>query len=281
MIIDFHCHILPPSFPARHGELAKRDLTYATLFPQTGGKMATAHSLLQAMNVAGVGHSVALGYGWTDPEVAREANDYIIRAVSLHTERLTGYCSVNPAWGDVALSEIERCASAGLKGIGELHPDSQGFDITCYFTMAPLMALARQLGLPVLLHTSEPVGHQYPGKGATTPDKVYKFIRNFPDNIIICAHWGGGLPFYGLMPEVPRELANVYFDTAASPFLYGKEIFEVAARTIGVEKIILGTDFPLVRHRRLLDQVVHSGLDSTSREAILGGNAARLLGFGN
>ena len=90
------------------------------------------------------------------------------------------------------MDEAERCAAAGLRGIGELHPDTQGLDITDAADMGPLMALARSLNLPVLLHCSEPVGHSYPGKGKTTPDKVWRFIENFPDNIIICAHWGGG-----------------------------------------------------------------------------------------
>ena len=279
MIIDTHCHILPPTFPERHGELARRDATFASLFPRPGAKMATAESLIAAMDEAGVGHSVVAGFGWTDAGLAREANEYIAQAVSRHPERLTGFCSVNPAWGDPALVEIERCAAAGLKGVGELHSDTQGFDITCPGTMAPLMKLARELGVPVLLHTSEPVGHQYPGKGATTPDRVYKFIRNFPENVIICAHWGGGLPFYGLMPEVPGELANVYFDTAASPFLYRREIFELAARAIGAGKILFGTDFPLINQKRMLDQVEVCALDAGARTAILGGNAASLLGL--
>ena len=241
--------------------------------------MATSESLIQAMDDAGVEHSVVAGFGWTDEKLAKEVNNYIIEAVSFYPERLTGFCSVNPAWGATALSEMERCAAAGLKGVGELHPDSQRVDITCRQSMAPVMELARELGFPVLLHASEPVGHQYPGKGSTTPDKVYKLVRHFPNNVVICAHWGGGLPFYGLMPEVPGELANVYFDTAASPFLYSKDIFEVAARTIGAEKILFGTDFPLIRQKRLLDQVKHCGLDASSKSAILGGNASLLLGL--
>lgn len=275
--VDFHCHILPPSFPDRHEELAKRDSTYTELFPQPGARMATEESLLEAMRQAGIGHSVALGFGWTDPELAREANDYLIQAVDRHPGQLTGYCTVNPAWGDRALDEVERCVSAGLRGIGELHPDSQGFDISDFTRMSPLMELARFLNMPVLLHTSEPVGHHYPGKGKTTPERVYRFIRNFPENTIICAHWGGGLPFYGLMPEVPDELRNVYFDTAASPFLYRPEIFATVAGIIGREKILFGTDFPLLRHGRVLEQVENSCLDELSKSAILGGNARKLL----
>ncbi len=278
MIIDFHCHILPPSFSGRHIELAKLDATYATLFPEARSNAATAESLLEAMDDSGVTLSVAMGFGWHDEEVAREVNNYLIQAVKRFPERLVGFCSVNPAWGNERVrAEIERCAASGLKGIGELHPDCQGFDITDCAEMAPMMELAHDLELPVLIHTSEPVGHQYPGKGKTTPDRVYALIRNFPGNTIICAHWGGGLPFYGLMPEVPAELANVYFDTAVSPFLYKPDIFNVASRAIGADKILFATDYPLIQHRRLIGQLEESCLDSSSKAAIFGGNGAKLL----
>ena len=277
MIIDSHCHILPPDFAGRHHELAIRDRTYAALFPQPGARMASAERLQNAMSASGVDHGVVLGFGWTDRELAKEANDYLATSVSESGGSLTGFCSVNPAWGPEALAEIERSADAGLRGIGELHPDTQGFDITDRSLMLPFMELAHALGFPVLVHASEPVGHNYPGKGRTTPDKLYRFIKNFPENVIICAHWGGGLAFYGLMPELPGELANVYFDTAASPFLYSGDIFEIAAKTIGHDKILLGTDFPLLRHDRLLEQVNTAHLSDEARGAILGGNAYALL----
>ena len=168
--------------------------------------------------------------------------------------------------------------AAGLRGLGELHPDSQGFDITSQASLAPLLEILRRQGLPVVVHVSEPAGHQYPGKGQTTPDRAYRFIENFPDNLIICAHWGGGLPFYNLMPEVGKTLQNVYFDTAASPFLYRPEIFGTVAGLVGSEKILFATDYPLIRHQRLLVQVRENILDSTDLENILGENARRLLG---
>ncbi|MCY4367041.1 MAG: amidohydrolase family protein [Chloroflexi bacterium] len=281
MLVDSHCHILPPSFPLRHDELTGQEPTYAALFPNAGGKMATAESLLAAMEEVGVEHAVVCGFGWVNPEVAREVNDYLIDSAKRYRGRLTGFGSVNPCWGEGAVvAEIERLAKAGLRGIGELHPDCQGFDIGDPVVMSPVMNLARSLDMSLLLHTSEPVGHEYPGKGRTTPDRLYRLALNFPDNKIIGAHWGGGLPFYGLMPEVPGELENVYFDTAASPFLYRREIFDIAARTIGAHKILLGTDYPLVGHRRLIRQVEESELSETDKKAILGGNAARLLGIG-
>ena len=277
MVIDSHCHILPPHFQQRRAELLARDVTFASLFARKGSAMATAETLVDAMDQAGVSRAVVMGMGWTDPALAREINDYLIESVRLNPQRLTGFCSVNPAWGDGALAEVERCVAGGLVGIGELHPDTQGFDITDGPGLAPFMEVARRLGLPVVVHSSEPVGHLYAGKGATTPEKLYRFIENFQDNTIVCAHWGGGLPFYALMPEVPGLLKNVYFDMAASPLLYRPEILPTVAGLVGPNKILFATDFPLVRHQRLLSQVTESGLDSEAQEAILGGNAVRML----
>ena len=255
MIVDAHCHILPPSFAGRREELAVRDSTFAEILANPSARIADASGLLKAMDRDGVDHSVVMGMGWSDYDVAVEANDYIIESVNRNPERLTGFVSVNPAWGDAAVEEVLRCGLAGLLGIGELHPDTQGIDITDPAAMAPVMDLGREKSLPVLIHCSEPAGHKYPGKGATTPDKVWQFIQNFPDNVIICAHWGGGLPFYSLMPEVGAALSNVYFDSAASPFLYRAEIYPTVASLVGAERILFATDYPLMPPSRPLAEV--------------------------
>ena len=279
MLIDSHCHILPTGFQQRRAELLARDTTFAALFARTDALMATAETLITAMDQAGISRAVVMGMGWTDKALAQEVNDYIIESVARHPDRLTGFCAVNPSWGEWAIEEVERCVAAGLKGIGELHPDTQGFDVTDALLLAPLMDAARRLNLPTVIHASEPVGHQYPGKGRTTPGKLFRFIENFQANTIICAHWGGGLPFYALMPEVPEVIRNVYFDMAASPFLYRAQVIDTVAGLVGASKILFATDFPLIQPGRLLRQVYDSGLGPDCQQAILGGNAARLLGL--
>ena len=240
MVVDSHCHILPANFRTRSDDLLARDATFAALFSGDNPRMATSDSLIEAMDEAGISWSVAMGLGWTDQSLAVEANDYIIQSMERFPGRVAGLCSVSPAWGDAAVAEVERCAAAGLRGIGELHPDTQGFDITDRSLMTPLMEAAHGLGLPVVVHCSEPVGHQYPGKGRTTPEKIYRFIQNFPGNTLVCAHWGGGLPFYALMPEVPEVIRNVYFDTAASPFLYRPEVFATVVGLVGADRVLFG-----------------------------------------
>jgi predicted TIM-barrel fold metal-dependent hydrolase len=279
MLTDFHAHIFPPWLREQRENYLGRDATFGDLYADPRAKMTTADDLIQTMNADGVDITVVMGVGWTDLGLAQQVNDYIIESVRLYPGRLVGFAGVNPAWGDRAAQEAERCARAGLRGIGELHPDTQGFDLGDKKTMAPLMDVVRERGLLVTTHSSEPVGHLYQGKGKTRPEMLWRFIQNFPEATIICAHWGGGLPFYALMPEVAEGLANVYFDTAASPFLYTPQVFRTAADLVGADRILLASDYPLLRMRRLLQQVAESGLSDAEKAAVTGGNAARLLGI--
>ena len=277
MIIDSHCHILPPDFGARHGELVARDATYAALFPKPGGRFADADRMLRDMDAAGVDHAVAMGFGWTDPEVAAEANAYLIQAAAAHPDRITAFASVNPAWGAQAIGEAARRLDAGASGIGEIHADTQGFDIADAAVMGPLMALLRERAAPIVVHASEPVGHQYPGKGSTTPPGLLQFAANFPENRMVFAHLGGGLPFYAAMPEIADALGNVWYDTAALPFLYRPSAIAATAMTAGSDRILFGTDYPLLTHRRVIEYVTSGGLSQLDLDAIMGGTASSLV----
>ena len=277
MIIDFHTHIFPPYVREHREELLPRDQTLATLYSNSTAQMASAEELVATMDEASIDMSVALGIGWNDLGLCRMANDYVIEAVHQFPLRLKGFCAVNPRWGAAAVDEVERCARAGLVGIGELHPDTQGFDLGDSSVMASLVEVAMNRGMPILTHVSEPVGHHYAGKGRTTPEVVCRFIDNFPDTTIICAHWGGGLPFYALIPEVAGAMQNVYFDTAASPFLYRPEIFPVVVGLVGEDNVLLGTDYPLIKQNRLIRQVTAAPISDEAKEGIFYNNAARLL----
>ena len=80
------------------------------------------------------------------------------------------------------------------------------------------------------------------------------------------------------MPEVRSALGNCMYDTAASPFLYDDSIYDIASRITGREKILFGSDFPLVSPARYIEPIGRTG-DDELRRSVLGGNAARLLGI--
>ena len=279
VIIDFHTHILPPGIREDRDRYSGRDPCFDILYANPTAKIATAEEIVANMDEEGIDVSVVLNIGWASHELCCETNDYIMEAIARYPDRLAGFCAVQPLAGDKAVAEIERCARGGVKGIGELRCDTQGFDFGDKETMSPIVHAATEHGLVILTHASEPVGHVYPGKGSITPDIIYRFARNFPEVSLVCAHWGGGLPFYALMPEVAEALSNVYFDTAATPFLYRDDIFEHASQIVGADKILFGSDYPLIRQDRIVKSIRSLGLSDEAKSMILGENARRLLGL--
>jgi predicted TIM-barrel fold metal-dependent hydrolase len=81
------------------------------------------------------------------------------------------------------------------------------------------------------------------------------------------------------MPEVARAMTNVYYDTAASPFLFSKKIYAIASEVVGVRKILFGTDFPLILPGRYFQELETSGLSREDQKRILGLNFANLIGL--
>jgi len=277
MIIDFHTHIFPPWVTEKRAEYVRRDRCFSLLYSQPKAKLATAEELVASMDETGIDLSVALNIGWVSHKLCVETNDYILDSVSRYPDRLVGFCSIQPRAGDAALVELERCAKAGARGIGEMRSDIQGFDLTDKAIMKPLVDSVIEHGLILLTHSSEPVGHQYAGKGNITPDILYSFILSFPNLKLVCAHWGGGLPFYALMPEVARTLNNVFFDTAATSWLYQPQIFKQVSDIVGSDKILFGTDYPLISQNRIMAQIQSLELAEEDKAKILGGNALKLL----
>jgi predicted TIM-barrel fold metal-dependent hydrolase len=254
----------------------ERDAWFATLYDDPKHKLASAEDVIASMDAAGVDRTVVFGFPWRDGGLCREHNDYIIDAVRRYPDRLVGFACVQPLDAKDA-QELERCIQAGLRGLGELGPDGQRFDIEDRRIMAATAEVLQHHDLPLLTHASEPMGHPYAGKGQTYPWKLVELAQNFPELKIVLAHWGGGLPFFELMPEIREACRNVYYDTAASTYLYSFDIFPAAVRLVGPKRILWGTDYPLLSQAKFLGRVRAAGLGEDALDAILGGNAQRLL----
>lgn len=228
---------------------------------------------------AGVDRLVVLGFGWSDPGLCVAHNDYLADLIQRFPDQLSAFGAVQPAAGSGVATEVERIARLGLKGIGELMPHLQGYSLADSRVVGPMAEAASALGLIVLTHASEPVGHEYPGKGSVSPREILALAERWPTLRIVAAHWGGGLPFYELMPEVAAVARNIYYDTAASPFLYRSTIIRIAAEIVGSDRILFGSDYPLLPWRRYLTRLRKSGLSESDVARVLGGNAERLLGL--
>jgi len=279
MVIDFHTHIVPPKVKQNRDDYARKCRSFASIYADPKAKLATAEEIIAAMDEDGVDVSVTLNYGWSAQSLCAEVNEYILESVARYPKRLIGFCSVVPSEDDVAVREVEHCIKGGAKGIGELRLASHLKNKNSLEIIKPIVDIIIKNNLILLTHASEPVGHQYSGKGEATPDLLYALITAFPELKLVCAHWGGGLPFYALMPEVKTALKNVYFDTAASPFLYTPQVYGQVAQLVGADKILFGSDYPLIPQRRFLKEIAALDLPEQTKRKILSGNAKKLLGI--
>lgn len=274
--IDFHVHITQPEISANWRRYAEKEPYFSALSHSPINKFASAPEVINALEASGFDKAVVFGFAFRDTGLCRYVNDYVIESIKQYPEKFIGFMAVPPG-GKECEQEILRCYAAGLRGIGELFPEGQGFNIDDARQTAALAAVCAELRLPVLIHANEPVGHEYPGKTKTSLRSIEQFIANNASLEIVLAHWGGGLLFYESMPEMRKKCLNVYYDTAASPLLYDSRVFS-AARGLGLtEKILFGSDYPLLPHSRYTEILANSGLTPPEQELILGGNARRLL----
>jgi predicted TIM-barrel fold metal-dependent hydrolase len=279
MIIDCHTHIFPDVVRKDRESFCKRDEGFSSIYRNSKGKMAGAKDLIASMDESGVEQSVVCGFPWSEPDVCSLHNQYLMEAASKYPQRLIVFFSLlfsNPDWSE---KELSRRIKDGAKGVGEIAFYGREMTSQDVDSMKPIFTQMEKEGIPLLLHVNEILGHPYPGKGMTPLERFYDLILAFPRLPIVLAHWGGGLPFYELMPEVAKAMANVYYDTAASPFLYSKKVYAMVSEIVGVKKILFGSDFPLLSPQRYFRELQESGLSKEDQGKILGLNLSRLLGM--
>jgi predicted TIM-barrel fold metal-dependent hydrolase len=274
MIIDAHVHILPDRVRDNVGLVGATEPWFASCHSR-GERLASAESLIAAMDEQEVDKAVCFTWPFAHASLCAEANDYMAACVRRFPSRLVGFGVVQPGDPEAA-REVARCASVGLTGIGEMNADAQGWALLDG-SASPAVNASVAAGMPWTLHCSEPVGREYPGKGSATPDRIVAFTEHHPELTLICAHLGGGLPLYSHIPEVHRACERLHFDTAAQPFVYEASVYRALVDGVGAERILLGSDHPLLDVPRYLRALDDAGIDGSARALISGGNAARLL----
>lgn len=275
LIIDAHTHLFPDEVIRHRDRFREMDPWFSELFENPLGGMATGEELLASMDDAGIDQSIVCGWPWRDQGICRMHNDFLADVASQHPGRIAWLAIVNPSDREAA-AEIQRSASKGAVGIGEINADAQEFDLGQPAHLSTFAEACTSLALPVLLHCTEPVGHHYYGKGSAYPERVIDFVAKYPALKVVAAHWGGGLPFYELMPEIAERLTNVVYDTAASTYLYRHSIFDVVFRLVGGQRILFGSDFPVLRQATFARAAQRALGSDADLDALMAGNARRV-----
>ena len=293
MIIDCHVHLYPDAAIADPAgwAAARGEARWAAMVGPRGDGGASLQGwadtgrLLRDMDAAGIDRAVLQGWYWENAPTCAAQNRFYAECVRRHPDRLEACATLHAAAGEAAVcAELARCREEGLSGIGELCPPAQGFGYDDP-ALAAALALAAAWWWPVNLHVTEPAGRAYPGRVETPFLELLALAARHPAVRFVLAHWGGLLPFFELNRAVAKPLANVFYDTAASPLLYRPEVFALVAKAIGAQRILYGSDYPLRLYpkiqeepefTRFLAEIRTSGLTEPELAAVLGGNWQRL-----
>jgi predicted TIM-barrel fold metal-dependent hydrolase len=287
MIIDAHVHLYPAEVdrdPA--GWAAARGEKHWALLCTRRRKdgrpvqsLPTLDGLLRAMDEAGIGRAVLLGWYWEKLETCSWQNRFYAECVRAHPDRLVAFASLQPAAGFwPTLTEMHRARDDGLIGFGELSPHSQGYAVDDP-VFREVLVLASDWKMPVNLHVTDPESRAFPGRIETPPGDFAPLAREFPQVPFILAHWGGMLP---LREPGVVELKNVFYDTAASPLIYDAGVWQRFTAIVPRERVLFGSDFPLNLYPRVAVEAEMARLLAEARAAgmgddVLGGNASRLF----
>ncbi|WP_439567970.1 amidohydrolase family protein [Sphingopyxis sp.] len=212
-----------------------------------------------------------------NPERIRANNDALIALAARHSGMIA-IATVHPYDGAAAIAEVERVAARGVKLL-KIHPHTQRFDAADPRVLA-LVRRAGEVGLIVVMDNANIV--------ANDNENLFNLALQAPKTRFIFAHMGAlNFRFWNMLAlaRTAENLFadNVYFDISATVLIAAdspiEDEFVWTIRNVGVDKVLLGSDFPQMSLPQTLDALDKLDLTEAERAQIRGGNARKLLGL--
>jgi predicted TIM-barrel fold metal-dependent hydrolase len=273
--IDVHIHPPAPGHKQLTDDPEIRSYFRSAVSHSNAEEMASYYA---EMAIFGVLFSIDSESASGSPPIT---NDYIAELAGRYPKQFIGFGSVDPWKGRAAIKEVERCAGElGLRGL-KFHPQQQAFfpnDQRFY----PLWETAQRLDLPVLIHTGTTgVGVGRPGGGgiklkyARPIPYIDDIAADFPELTIIMAH--PSFPWQDEQLAMLVHKPNVYMDLSGWSPKYFSPLLVQYAKTMVQDKVMFGSDYPVISPERWLTDFDTLDFDDTVRQKILVDNAKRLL----
>jgi hypothetical protein len=229
-------------------------------------------ALIAAMDEAGV--ALSLISGWSSPKGDLISNDEVERAIDAAPTRLRGLIGADISEPMAAVREIRTRAKAGnfvgvrvVPWLWDLPPNDRRY--------YPVYAACIDAGLPFCTQ----IGHTGPLKRSET-GRLIPYLEDvmidFPELQIVGGHVG--FPWIDEVATMIRKFPNFHVDTSAYALHRLPEDFVRLMKGEGRERIMFGTNFPMLTATRCLEKLDALGLDEAGKAAFLGGNAKRVFG---
>lgn len=229
-------------------------------------------ALIAAMDEAGV--SVSLISGWSSPKGDLISNDEVEAAIDAYPARLKGFIGADLSDPMAAVRDIRARAKTGkfvgvriIPWLWGLPPNDRRY--------YPVYAACIDAGLPFCTQ----IGHTGPLKSSET-GRLIPYLEDvmldFPELVVVGGHVG--FPWIGEVATMMRKFHNFHVDTSAYALHRLPEDFVRLMKGEGRERILFGSNFPMLTPKRCLEKLDALGLDEAGRAAFLGGNARRVFG---
>ncbi|WP_104090236.1 amidohydrolase family protein [Arthrobacter sp. GMC3] len=278
--VDMHVHIEIDddghhSLPEALTEASKKYFKSEDRSPTIDAVAELYRELKMAAVVFTVDARTALGH---DPNNIEQ----LIAGAARNNDVLIPFGSVDPRTGAEAITRAKYLAGdLGARGF-KFHPSLQGFDPSSE-AFYPLWETLQDLGLPAIFHTGQNgMGAGLPGGfgiklGYSNPMLLDAVAADFPELQIIMAH--PSVPWQDEANSIATHKANVFIDLSGWSPKYFPESLVKASNSVLQDKVLLGTDYPLITPAKWLGAFAELPLKDEVRPKILKDNAVRLLGL--
>jgi predicted TIM-barrel fold metal-dependent hydrolase len=216
---------------------------------------------LRAMDAVGVDRACVFNIVHPD---GRFGNDLTAQFVARRPDRFIGFAYVSPLVPETMVDELVRSHDVlGLRAI-KLYAPSTPYAIDAP-NWDPVYAFADARGLVVLHHT-----------GPNTPaDGLAAVAARFPRAGGVAGHAGNTPPVRAQVLAAAQACPNVYLETSSS--FRSPGVVEELVAGAGAERVLFGSDSPLLDPRVQLGKIITAGLSAEMKRLVLGENARRIL----
>jgi uncharacterized protein len=187
-------------------------------------------------------------------------------------DRIYGSFGINPYEGMTGVRKLEEAVRDYGFVAALVHPYGYALDINAR-DWFPFYAKCVELGIPVLMQT----GHsaEIMPNAVGRPILADDIALYFPELTIICSHMGW--PWVEELIALAWKHPNVYIATTAHAPRYWDPKFIQFANSRGKDKVLFGSDWPVITHEREAREIASIGMRPESLNKMLRANALRII----
>ncbi len=193
----------------------------------------------------------------------REGNERTLSTAKKHSKRFIPFATVNPWYGEQAVSELSRCFNLGAVGL-KLHPEIQGFQITDAIVF-PVVEYAVEQGMPIYFHTGTAV--------SSSPFQLTELAMRYPEGTFIMGH-AAYADYWNDVASAVKAVPNVYVETSQHLPVFIRAL----VKEVGADRVVYGSDSPKADMGIEIEKITRYITDADDLERIFRKNLFRILG---